>query len=237
VVEHPDAKASKNIERIARKLLGTVDHERPGPAEEPRRTEEQSLYEVLEVDPGASDEDVRRAHKRMREMYSPDSMVVCGLFTPDRLAEVQRRLEEAYDTLLDTEKRRDYDRQLFPEGAARTASIHTPAHGIVAPVAREDTPPPQPIPEPAIDATTEFTGDLLRRVREARGIDLLEISQRTKIGIGHLRSIEDERWEAMPAQVYLRGFLVEYARFLHLDVPQVARTFLDRFHKARGEED
>jgi flagellar biosynthesis protein FlhG len=119
---------------------------------------------------------------------------------------------------------------------ARSAPA-TPVPPVPTVVAREDTPPPQRIPEPEIDASTQFTGDILRRLREARGIGLLEISQRTKIGVGHLRSIEEERWEAMPAQVYLRGFLVEYARILHLDVPQVARTFLDRYHKARGEED
>jgi flagellar biosynthesis protein FlhG len=242
VVEHPEAKVAKNIERIARKLLGT-EHDRGShaPPEPPKRTEEQNLYEVLEIDPGASDEDIRRAYKRAREMYATDSMVVCGLFTPDRLGAVVQRIEEAYDTLLDPEKRKQHDLKLFPDGIPPRP---TPAHGISgayqAVAARPDrsersdeTPMRVEVEEPPISPDTEFTGELLRQLREARGIDLLEISQRTKVGIGHLRSIEDENWKAMPATVYLRGFLVEYARFMRLDVPQVTRTYLARHAKMK----
>jgi flagellar biosynthesis protein FlhG len=239
VVEHPDSKVAKNVERIVRKLLG-ADYDRAAPPETPRRTEDQNLYEVLEIDPGASDEDIRRAYKRGREMYSTDSMVMCGLYTPERLSQVVARLEEAYDTLLDPDKRRHHDLKLFPDGVpARAAAPASGSHPAVPAPRADETPTaatPAP-PEPQILPETEFTGDLLKRVREARGIELLEISQRTKVGLGHLRAIEEERWEAMPATVYLRGFLVEYARFLRLDVPQVTRTFLSRYsrEKQRGE--
>src|SRR5262249_35835051 len=92
VVEHPEAKVSKNVERVARKLLAAALLERSGlPFEAPRRTEEQTLYEVLEIDPGASDEDIRRAYKRMRDMFAPDSMALAGLYTPERLALVLQR--------------------------------------------------------------------------------------------------------------------------------------------------
>lgn len=234
IVEHPESKVAKNVERIARKLLG-VDLERLPPAAS-KRTEEQSLYEVLEIDPGASDEDIRRAYKRAKEMYEPHSMVVAGLFTPERLAVVVQRIEEAHDTLLDAEKRRQHDLKLFPDGIpARPAP--TPAQGVAAaptgPARLDETPAKIEVPEPDITPETEFTGDLLRRVRESRGIDLIEISQRTKVGIGHLRAIEEERWGNIPAAVYLRGFLVEYARFLRLDVQQVTRTYLSRYQKQR----
>jgi flagellar biosynthesis protein FlhG len=243
VVEHPESKVAKNVERIVRKLLG-ADHDRPLPPTVPKRTEAQNLYEVLEIDPGASDEEIRRAYKRAREMYEPHSMVVCGLFTPERLAVVQQRIEEAYDTLLDPEKRKGHDIKLFPEGIPPRP---TPAHGI-QPAAhsrdsgptsvverRDETPAPVKIKtdEPPISADTEFTGELLRKLRESRGVDLLEISQRTKVGIGHLKSIEEERWAAMPATVYLRGFLVEYARFMRLDVTQVTRTYIARYTRMK----
>ena len=90
------------------------------------------------------------------------------------------------------------------------------------------------MPEPIIDANTEITGELLKTLREARGIDLAEISQRTKVSVHHLRSIEDEAWGAMPAQVYLRGFLVEFARFLRLDVQHVTRSYLARYTKGKA---
>jgi len=196
---------------------------------------------VLEIDPGASDEEIRRAYKRARETYAPDSMVVCGLFSPERLANVVQRIEEAYDMLLDPEKRRQHDLHLFPDGIpARATSPQavsvSGAHPATPITERRDETPlrvPSEVEEPTIAPDTEITGDLLRRLREARGIDLIEISQRTKVGMGHLKSIEDENWKAMPATVYLRGFLVEYARFMRLDVSQVTRTYLARHAKRK----
>jgi flagellar biosynthesis protein FlhG len=236
VVEHPESKVAKNIERIVRKLLN-ADVDRAPPPGPPRRTEEQSLYEVLELDPGASDEEIRRAYKRVREMYAADSMVVSGLFSPERLNVVNQRIEEAYDTLLDPERRRAHDLKLFPEGIPSRPLTPmppplgrpTPAQGTPPVVARlDETPMRVEVPAPDVGPETEITGELLKRLREARGVDLVEISQRTKIGVGHLRAIEEEKWEAMPAHVYLRGFLVEYARFLRLDAVQVTRTYLGR---------
>ena len=240
VVDHPESKVSKNVERIVRKLLAqsTMEHsDRAHAPETPKRTEEQTLYEVLEIDPGASDEDIRRAYKRMREMYAADSMVVCGLYTPARLDVVHTRVDEAYDTLLDPERRKLYDVKLFPEGIPTRA---TPMGGIAAaieaasPPKGEATPAKLHVPEPIVDASTEITGALLKTLREARGIDIAEISQRTKVSAHHLRSIEEETWAAMPAQVYLRGFLVEYARFLRLDVQHVTRSYLARYTKGKA---
>lgn len=237
VVESPESKVSKNVERVVRKLLAAAEQpERAQSLEPPKRTEEQTLYEVLEIDPGASDEEIRRAYKRMRDMYAPDSLAICGLYTPARLEVVHGRIEEAYDTLLDAEKRKLYDLKLFPEGIPTRP---TPSAGVTpieanAPPKDDLTPMKVQLPEPIIDANTEITGELLKSLREARGIDLNEISQRTKVSVHHLRSIEEENWAVMPAQVYLRGFLVEFARFLRLDPTQVARTYLARYHKAKA---
>ena len=97
------------------------------------------------------------------------------------------------------------------------------------------TPAKVDIPEPIVDANTEITGELLKRLREARKIDLVDIAQRTKVSVHHLRSIEEETWGAMPAQVYLRGFLVEFARFLRLDVQHVTRSYLARYQKGKAQ--
>ena len=93
----------------------------------------------------------------------------------------------------------------------------------------DDTPVKMAPPEPAMNADTEFTGELLRQVREARGIELEDICNRTKIHIGHLRSIENEKFDLLPAKVYVRGFLVEYAKALRLDPQQVTRSYLKRY--------
>lgn len=224
LVDHPDSKVAKNIERIARKLL--TDGER-APAPPPRRTEDQTLYEVLEIDPGASDEEIRRAARRQRETYAADSMVVGGLYAPERLAVVHRRLDEAYDTLLDGERRRRYDLRLYPDGIPAEARRHRQGSGD-----KPSTDPKMQSAElPIIGAETEITGSLLQQVRQARQLELVEIATRTKIGIAHLRAIEAEQWAQLPAPVYLRGFLTEYAKCLRLPPQQVVQSYLQRLQR------
>jgi len=230
-VEHPESKVSKNIERIVRKLLA-AEGERPTDLEVPRTEAEYNLYDVLETDPGASDEELRRCYRRVREIYAPESMAMCGLYSPERIALLGERIQEAYDTLLDTERRRQYDLKLWPEGppvrrGEAQASVRS---------GRDDTPLRLP-PEPPLAADTRFSGELLRQVREARGIELEDISNRTKIHIGHLRSIENERFDILPARVYLRGFLVEFAKVLRLDPQQVVKTYLERYDALVKPED
>ena len=236
VVDHPESKVSKNVERIVRKLLAVDQNDRAQSQDTPKRTEEQTLYEVLEIDPGASDEEIRRAYKRMREMYAAESMVVCGLYTPERLDVVHARIDEAYDTLLDPDKRKLYDVKLFPDGIPTrpTPTTGVPPVEAAAPPKGEATPAKVLVPEPIVDANTEITGELLKKLREARGIDIAEIAQRSKVSVHHLRSIEEEQWGAMPAPVYLRGFLVEIARFLRLDVQHVTRSYLARYSKGKA---
>jgi len=98
---------------------------------------------------------------------------------------------------------------------------------IAAPAA---SPPPSapaqeavPIPEDAA-----WTGEALRRVREARGVTVPQIAERTKVTRHHIENIEAERFSALPAPVYLRGILLSLARELRLDGQKVARAYLDR---------
>ena len=76
-------------------------------------------------------------------------------------------------------------------------------------------------------------------MRESLGLDLGDISDKTKIARSHLQAIEEERFDELPALVYTRGFLGELAKQLRLDPMQVQRTYLRRLREelaARGKE-
>ena len=90
-------------------------------------------------------------------------------------------------------------------------------------------------PAPSITPDTEFSGDLLRAVRQSQGTSLHQISERTKVGTAYLRCIEDEEFEKLPAAVYVRGFVTEFAKCLRLDPEQVSQSYLRRY-RARMEE-
>jgi flagellar biosynthesis protein FlhG len=54
-----------------------------------------------------------------------------------------------------------------------------------------------------------------------------------------LQALEEERFDDLPAIVYARGFLVEFAKQLRLDPAQVQKTYLRRLREdlaARGKE-
>jgi hypothetical protein len=112
-----------------------------------------------------------------------------------------------------------------PPVPARPAPIRLERE--ISPVpATAPAPPPQPeIPMPE---GSLWTGDALRRVREARGITVQQIAERTKVTRTHVENIEAERFAALPAQVYLRGILLSLARELRLDGQKVARAYLER---------
>lgn len=225
LVEHPESRASKCVEKLTRRLLATESEgarkpELPG----------DSLYDLLEVEPTASQESIRRANRRVGQVYAGDSVVVGGLYRPARLEKLHRQLEHAYDTLMNPAKRRLNDASLFPDGMPSEPPHARPSSEVgVAPIVGYR-------PEaPEVDENTVFSGQLLQMFREARGFDLREIADHTKIGMGYLHAIEQETYVDLPAIVYVRGFLVEYAKMLELNVPQVLDTYLGRVRQAQDE--
>jgi hypothetical protein len=85
--------------------------------------------------------------------------------------------------------------------------------------------PPRPM---AVPEGAAWSGEMLRRVRESRGLTIPALADRTRITRHHLENIEQDRFKALPAAVYLRGILMSLARELRLDGQKVARSYLDR---------
>lgn len=229
MIESAGCPAAKNIERIARRILAPISHDRFESTSAPSRPLDQmNYYEVLEIDVGAGDDDIRRGYKRMRELYHEDSLAGYSLLRHHDVEQMRQRIQEAYDTLLDPKTRRPYDLSLNHDevNPDRPTEVE-----VLIP------PPPPPPPEEEIpldiDITpeTEFTGELLRRIRLARGVELRAITARTKIGTTYLTAIEDEDFDALPAMVYTKGFVGEMAKYLGLDHKQVVTTYSKRFKK------
>lgn len=226
LVDNPSSKAGRGLERVARRLLAVF----------PQRARELEArgvvpatpnhYERLLIPRGASEEEVRRAHKRQREVWAEDGLPTVSLFSPDEIAREHALLDEAHDVLLDPPRRRAYDVSVFPDH--ESAPVPSPADRALDQAIAAELRELQAQVARELGPDTEFTGALLRRVRESRGIDLREIAGKTKISAAHLAAVEDEAFDQLPPLVYVRGFLVELAKFLRLDHAQVARTYLRR---------
>lgn len=66
-------------------------------------------------------------------------------------------------------------------------------------------------------------GEQLRRAREAKGLSLDDVANRTRIPTRHLQNIEREEWDALPAITYAIGFTRNYANAVGLDGAVIAR--------------
>ncbi len=60
-------------------------------------------------------------------------------------------------------------------------------------------------------------GETLRKRREELGIDLKQVANTLRIQYEYLKSLENNALEKLPPQVYTRGYIREYARFLNVD--------------------
>jgi flagellar biosynthesis protein FlhG len=83
--------------------------------------------------------------------------------------------------------------------------------------ARVSAPPPQRGALPPLDPSKP--GDYLRRCREALGLTLEEMIERTRIRA--LEHIESERFELLPPEPYLKGYLLSYTQ--ELGIAEFAR--------------
>lgn len=229
LVDSPTSKASRNIERIARRVVALTTSAKMEPREAPPPLgpvlAPPDHYAALGIGRSSNDEEIRRAFKRQREIYATGGLATSSLLDDAELATAQARIDEAHDTLLDPVRRRAYDLSTFPEPETHTSM-----------------PPPRPALaaeqlmlqgelQREIGPDTEFTGALLRKVRESQGIEVAEISARTKISKVHLVALEEETYEQLPAVVYVRGFVTELAKYLRLDPAQVQRTYMRRMRE------
>ena len=77
-------------------------------------------------------------------------------------------------------------------------------------------------------------GNSLREARVRRGVDFSQAELATKIRGKYLRALEDEQFDMLPAETYVKGFLRTYAEYLGLDGQLYVDEYNSRF--VIGEE-
>jgi hypothetical protein len=72
-------------------------------------------------------------------------------------------------------------------------------------------------------------GNSLRSARERQGLGYPEIELATKIRAKYIRALEEEDFDAVPGDAYIRGFLRTYADYLGLDGEVYVDEYASRF--------
>ena len=203
-------------------------HDSPPRAARPGATCLQSSHhDVLEVERGATDEEIRRAYKRMCSGLRP------GEPRHLRPCSIAEGLEAARSS-----DRRGLRRAPRPCPAPSLRDIRLPGghrRTEVGNGGRAHRSRPPSCPQRRASRRTPSSAEpcsapsASRRARASS-----QISERTKVGTSYLACIEEEDYEQLPAAVYVRGFVTEFAKCLRLDPEQVTQSYMRRY-KARME--
>jgi DnaJ-class molecular chaperone len=88
-----------------------------------------NYYELLKIPHNASSFEVRQAYKNILAIYEESSLATYSLFAEDERKAILGKIEKAFLTLIDDEKRNAYDKSLVDVGfidCKRTTEGNTP---------------------------------------------------------------------------------------------------------------
>jgi flagellar biosynthesis protein FlhG len=182
---------------------------------------EQNYYEILEVGPRATEEEIRIAYEALKAIYSQHTPGMTLLFFPEEVKEIHDKVEEAFRVLKDPRSHREYDLMIRGEGEMTTmpAPSFIVTHRILK---------PQQIAEALGGGEIQWSGESLGKIRRYLSLETDEVAVEIKVSRHNLEAIEAEDIDALPAPVYLKGFLKVYAKALGLDPKQVTDEYLVR---------
>jgi curved DNA-binding protein CbpA len=225
--------------------------------------EKKNYYDVLEIEINANPQAIENAYIRSKNAYSGDSVALYSLMTKEECVSILGQIEEAYSILGFPEKRREYDRlrgynqnasvqkqnrdQIYTvqsvESRVKDAIIYEDygSNLIEAKVSKltalkkfglefnEDNEMDKKIRE-----CSEFTGPFLKQIREYKNVTIERMAEMTRISKTQITSIENEDIPKLPADVYVRGYVYQYAKVLKLNPDQVAASYLLHFKKLKS---
>ncbi len=228
-------------------------------------TEKKNYYEVLETETNATPTQIEQAYVRARNAYSGDSVALYSLMTKDECDSILGLIEEAYSVIGFPEKRREYDRLrgFNQNGFSQTynqESLHT-VHTIEN--RSKDSVQYEDFGSNLIEAKvskisaqkkfgleyadndemdrlirecTEFTGPFLKKIREYKNVSLERMAEMTRISKTHITAMENEDLPKLPVDVYVRGYVYQYAKVLKLNPEAVAASFILYFKKIKSQK-
>lgn len=68
-------------------------------------------------------------------------------------------------------------------------------------------------------------GQLLQKEREEKKLSLQSVAQKTRINLAFLQAIEEDAFQLIPSETYVRGFIRCYAKQIHLDPDEILNLY------------
>lgn len=206
--------------------------------------ENSNYYELLDIQPNVSQFQIRRAYRKVLELYRQESMASYSLFSDGRRKQILAMLENAFTTLIDGDSRYKYDLQMVKDGfiTREEFSAESDALALVRERKRgakkvELTAVLSKRPKMGVISTSVLSGilekdtlagDDLKRIRVELGVSLKEIAEHTKIRVALLKALENDEYDRLPSRFHLRSFLRAYVNCLVVDADVIVERYLER---------
>lgn len=225
--------------------------------------EKKNYYEVLDIEPSATPDQIETAYIRSRNAYSGDSVALYSLMTREECNSILSQIEEAYSVIGFPEKRREYDRlrgfnlntnksYVSQESTQPAAALEQSdrfqyesfgSNLIEAKVSKLTAQKKfgleyeeNPAMERRLNDSVEYTGAFLKEIREYKNVGIERMAEMTRISKTHLTALENDDIAKLPAEVYVRGYVYQYAKVLKLNPDTVATSYMLHFKKMKSQK-
>ncbi|VAX16117.1 hypothetical protein MNBD_NITROSPINAE02-91 [hydrothermal vent metagenome] len=207
-----------------------------------KRVGDLNHFQILNIHSSATDEAIGQAYLTLTSVYGDGSIATYGALDKEEKGWMLKRIQEAYDTLMEPQKKKEYISGLdFDEetedteapgqspdfrepikSLKETSSTSDKTNGDIkrAHLATSDE-----MASPFTPPEARITGEHLRNVRMAKGASLEEIASITKVKRSYLEALEMDDFAAFPAPVFMKGFLKSYAKALGLNPEEISSKY------------
>ncbi|MFB0566935.1 MAG: helix-turn-helix domain-containing protein [Candidatus Aminicenantaceae bacterium] len=208
-----------------------------------KNIEELDFYELLNIKTDASQEEIEKAYLLGITPLNSDPLTTNSLLSQEERRIALARIEKAYQTLINPERRRQYDLKLLKKKYKKHQKVYfrkstekveiedaeeeknrvrNALKILLSHLKRKKKREPDEIIKLKdgklifLDSEILYSGEYLKRIRERQGLSLEEVAKATKFRISLLEALEEENYEKLPQGVYVINIIKIYARYLGL---------------------
>lgn len=206
-----------------------------------------NYYEILEVPQTATQQEIALAYEKAKRTYSAQNPALYAIFDKNEAQQLLNMIDEAFAVLANNTYRNIYEKRRqansFSENDLSIESIKAASIDLYnesklkkdlseIEEKNKNTYVIDEAFENEIKNQTEWTGAFLKKVCDYKKITPEVLNEKTKINTWYLRALETMDANNLPAPVFVRGYIIQIARFLNLDDKAVADSYMKIYKKS-----
>lgn len=206
-----------------------------------------NYYEILEVPQTATQQEIALAYEKAKRTYSAQNPALYAIFDKNEAQQLLNMIDEAYAVLANNTYRNIYEKRrqanTFSDNdlsidSIKAASVEIFNESKIQKDLNElkeknkTTFEVDPAFEKEIKNQKEWTGDFLKKVCDYKKVTTEMLHEKTKINPWYLKALETMDGNNLPAPVFVRGYIIQIARYLNLDDKTVADSYMKIYKKS-----